>query len=80
MGETALLFPGQGSQEVGMGRDLAEAYPQARLLYDQADAILGFSLSNLCFEGPKQILNDTANTQPAIFVTSLAMLRATGDF
>lgn len=58
-----------------MGRDLAEAYPQARLLYDQADAILGFSLSNLCFEGPKQILDDTVNTQPAIFVTSLAVLR-----
>jgi [acyl-carrier-protein] S-malonyltransferase len=75
MGETALLFPGQGSQEVGMGRDLAETYPQARLLYDQADAILGFSLSNLCFEGPKQTLDDTVNTQPAIFVTSLAVLR-----
>jgi [acyl-carrier-protein] S-malonyltransferase len=59
-----------------MGRDLAEIYPPARHLYDEADAILGFSLSSLCFEGPKEILDDTVNTQPAIFVTSLAVLRS----
>jgi [acyl-carrier-protein] S-malonyltransferase len=76
MEQTALIFPGQGSQEVGMGQDLAEAYPEARGVYDQADSILGFPLSRLCFEGPKQELDDTINTQPAIFVTSLAVLRA----
>jgi [acyl-carrier-protein] S-malonyltransferase len=74
MGKTALLFPGQGSQQVGMGQDLAAAHPQARRLYDEADAILGFPLSHLCFEGPKETLDDTVNTQPAIFVTSLALL------
>jgi [acyl-carrier-protein] S-malonyltransferase len=75
MGSAALVFPGQGSQVVGMGRDLVEAYPRARNLYDEADDILGFSLSHLCFEGPKEILDDTVNTQPAIFVTSLALLQ-----
>ena len=57
-----------------MGKDLAEAHPRVRQLYAQADEILGFSLSDLCFEGPKEILDDTVNTQPAIFVTSLAIL------
>jgi [acyl-carrier-protein] S-malonyltransferase len=75
MSGTALVFPGQGSQEVGMGRHLVEAFPQARRVFDEADAILGFSLSSLCFEGPKEVLDDTVNTQPAIFVTSLALLR-----
>jgi [acyl-carrier-protein] S-malonyltransferase len=74
MGNTALLFPGQGSQQVGMGQDLAAAHPEARHLYDEADTILGFALSHLCFEGPKETLDDTINTQPAIFVTSLAVL------
>lgn len=75
MTKTALVFPGQGSQEVGMGQDLAEAFPQARQLYEEADALLGFSLSRLCFEGPAEDLDDTLNTQPALFVTSLAALR-----
>jgi [acyl-carrier-protein] S-malonyltransferase len=59
-----------------MGQDLAEAYPQAREIFDAADAILGFPLSGLCFEGPKETLDDTINTQPALFVTSLATLAA----
>ena len=71
----ALLFPGQGSQDVGMGRDLAGTYPAARQVFDEADDVLGFSLSHLCFEGPKEILDDTINTQPALFVTSIAVLR-----
>lgn len=76
MSRIALLFPGQGSQQVGMGRDLAQAYPQVRRLYEEADAILGFALSSLCFDGPQEVLDDTVNTQPAIFCTSLAVLRA----
>jgi [acyl-carrier-protein] S-malonyltransferase len=59
-----------------MGRDVAEAFPQARQIYDEADEILGFGLSSLCFEGPKETLDDTVNTQPAIFVASLAVLEA----
>jgi len=76
MADTALIFPGQGSQDVGMGRDVAEAYPEARHLYEQADDILGFALSALCFRGPRELLDETANTQPALFVTSLALVEA----
>jgi len=72
----AFVFPGQGSQEVGMGQALVEAYPAAREIFEQADDILGFSLSQLCFEGPDEELNDTFNTQPAIFVTSIAALES----
>ncbi len=76
MSQTAFLFPGQGSQYVGMGQDLYEAYPEARATFDQADDVLGFGLSGMCFNGPEETLNDTINTQPAIFVTSVALLRA----
>ncbi len=72
----AFVFPGQGSQEVGMGQALVENYPVAKQLFAQADDILGFSLSRLCFEGPDDELNDTINTQPALFVTSIAALEA----
>lgn len=58
-----------------MGRDLADAFPQARQVYEEADEVLGFPLSSLCFEGPKEALDDTFSTQPAIFCTSLAVLR-----
>jgi len=74
--KTALLFAGQGAQVVGMGKDLAAKYPAARDLFDQANAILGFDLARLCFEGPEPELTKTDNAQPAIFVTSLACLAA----
>lgn len=74
--QTALLFPGQGSQVVGMGADLAAAYPAARAIFDEADALLGTSFSQLCWEGPADALNDTYNTQPALYITSIATLRA----
>jgi [acyl-carrier-protein] S-malonyltransferase len=76
MSHTAFLFPGQGSQYVGMGQDLYEAYPEARAIFDQADDILGLALSELCFNGPEERLSDTINTQPAIFATSVALLKA----
>ena len=72
----AWVFPGQGSQEVGMGRDLAEASPAARRILETADAVLGYPLSHLCFEGPEDTLRQTAYAQPAIFTTSLACLEA----
>lgn len=73
---TALVFPGQGSQVAGMGRDLAANYPAAKAVFDEADHVLGYALSRLCFEGPEAVLNDTANTQPALYVTGIAALRA----
>ena len=72
VGKVAYLFPGQGSQRVGMGRDLYEAYPAAREVFDEADHVLGFPLSRLCFEGPEETLTDTVNTQPALFTASRA--------
>ena len=68
----ALLFPGQGSQSVGMGKSLCEASPAARAVFDEADAVLGFSLSRICFEGPEEELKRTAITQPAILTHSVA--------
>ncbi len=77
--KTALLFPGQGSQRVGMGRDLAVEFDVAKRTYEEADDVLGFSLSKLCFEGPEDELTLTKFTQPAILTTSIAVLRALRD-
>ncbi len=71
----AYLFPGQGSQAVGMGHDLVENFPAARAVFAEADDALGFSLSRLCFEGPAEELQLTENTQPAILTASVAALR-----
>ena len=69
----AFIFPGQGSQAVGMGRDLAENYPAAAAVFDRADRALGYSISDLCFRGPEDALRQTVNTQPALYVTSSAV-------
>jgi [acyl-carrier-protein] S-malonyltransferase len=74
------LLPGQGAQKVGMGRNLAEAYPDvAGSVFKRADEILGFPLSELCFEGPQEELVQTENTQPALFVTSVATISVLTD-
>src|SRR6202790_5460238 len=75
MSKLAFLFPGQASQYPGMGRDLAETFPESRAVFDEADAALGFSISQLCFEGPEETLKLTENTQPAILTTSIAICR-----
>jgi [acyl-carrier-protein] S-malonyltransferase len=73
---TAWIFPGQGSQTVGMGRELYEQFPAARAVFDEADAVLGLPLTRLCFEGPEAELTATENAQPALLTTSAALLRA----
>ena len=79
MTKSAFLFPGQGSQSVGMGRDFYENFPAARAVFDEADEALGFSLSKLIFEGPEGQLKLTEHTQPAILTVSVAAARILAD-
>lgn len=74
MKKIAFIFPGQGSQAVGMGKDLYEQYEAAKKVYETADNALGYKISDICFNGPDDILKQTKNTQPAILTTSLACL------
>ena len=75
----AVLFPGQGSQSPGMGKELAERFPVARQVFEEADDALGFSISRVCFEGPAEDLQLTENTQPAILTVSVAAFRAMAE-
>jgi len=76
MSKRAIVFSGQGAQFVGMGKDLAEAFPACKALYDKADEVLGYGLSKICFEGPEEELTKSNHAQPAIFVTSIACYTA----
>ncbi len=76
MTKIAFLFPGQGAQTVGMGAELAARIPAVRQLFDRANAVVGYDLAKLCFEGPADELDSTVRSQPALFVTSLAALEA----
>ena len=79
MGKVAFIFPGQASQYSGMGKELAEKYPAARAIFDEADKTLGFSISKICFEGTEEELKQTAYTQPAILTVSVAALWALSE-
>lgn len=76
MVKTALIFPGQGAQFIGMGKELYDSCPQSKEVFDKANEILKFDLKKMCFEGPQEELSSTKNSQPAILTTSIAALRA----
>jgi len=78
-GKVAYVFPGQGSQRVGMGREVYDSSPEARAVFEEADTVLGFRLTQLCFEGPEETLRQTCNAQPAILAVSIAYLRASPE-
>src|SRR2546425_6855777 len=79
MGKVAFVFPGQASQYPGMGKELAEKYPAARAVFDEADKALGISVSKMCFEGTEDELKLTANTQPCILTVSVAVQRVLAE-
>ncbi len=79
MTKIAFIFPGQGSQHAGMGRELAANFPAAKAVFEEADSALGFAISELCFHGPDEELQLTANTQPAILTASIAALRVLSE-
>jgi [acyl-carrier-protein] S-malonyltransferase len=76
MSNRAIVFAGQGAQFVGMGKDLADAYPECKALFEKADEVLGFKISDICFEGPEEELTKSNNCQPAIFAASIACYKA----
>ena len=80
MSKTVFLFPGQSSQYAGMGKSLAMQFPSAKAVFEEADDVLGFALSTLCFEGPEEELKLTENTQPALVATSIAALAVLREF
>src|SRR6266576_5590619 len=79
MGKVAFVFPGQASQYPGMGKELADKYPAAKAVFAEADSVLGFSISKICFEGTEEELKLTANTQPAILTCSVAVFRVLAE-
>src|ERR1700732_5406651 len=79
MGKIAFIFPGQASQYPGMGKELAENFPEAQAVFDEANKALGFSISQMCFAGSEEDLKQTANTQPAILTCSVAIYRILAD-